>query len=81
MRDDMRICGSCHTLVTVDKKTTSCPRCKAPLDPSSEDILRKFIATGIVEFNRKGGVTLHEAQQAATQVLEELDRLRGVVEL
>ena len=74
--DNMQICGSCHTLVQGISGVLGCPRCGDPLDPSAESILEKFIDTGIVEFNRKGGVTLHEAQGAAREVLSELLRKR-----
>ena len=80
--DDLRICGSCHTLVQVENDfTKDCPRCQEQLDPDAESLLRKFIATGIVQFNRKGGITLYEAQKAASEVLLALLHERTKLEL
>jgi len=78
---DMRICGSCHTLVNSEVGELECPRCHDFLDPTAESILQRFIDTGIVEFNRKGGVTLHEAQVAAQRIIEELLQARIELEM
>lgn len=70
----VRICGSCHTLVTLEQESlTICPHCEDPLDPDAGAILTRFIASGVIEFNRKGGVTQKQAQAAAATILERLD--------
>lgn len=73
MHVDMRICGSCHTLVQVGASTTDCPRCSEALDPDSLSLLRRFIELGTVEQGRKGQVTVREAQKAASEILNRLD--------
>lgn len=76
MAVDMRICGSCHILVEPERESSNCPRCGNPLDPDAASRLRVFIEEGIVEFNRKGGVTLRQAQDAADAILAELVHMK-----
>lgn len=79
--EDMCICGSCHTLVTPLKGATKCPRCQEDLEPDAAALLRKFIETGIIESNRKGGITIREAQKAANEVLGELQHTHAKLKL
>ena len=73
----MRICGSCHTLVsTAEDPDIWCPRCFEALDPDSESILKRFVELGVVEYNRKGGVTLNEAQKAASELLDRFSAIQ-----
>lgn len=69
---NMVICGSCYTLVTVEDKfrVTTCPRCKGTLQPTSEQVLGRFVENGIDPTNK--GVRVKDAQNAAKAVLDKL---------
>lgn len=69
--NDLRTCGSCYNLVTAEEGTSVCPRCRKALEPTSEELLQRFVDHGTDIF--KNGVKLQEAQKAAANVLARLN--------
>jgi len=71
------ICGSCYTMVGAQEQE-QCPRCNEPINPTSEQKLRRFIDHGINPTDK--GVPLRDAQAAAAEALGKLEGLGRFVE-